>query len=103
MLKRVFRTAGIVVAAAFLASGCATTRDTRNLLQQDYHTMSNEELLRYFYELNDRIQVEERSGGTSVGVGIGGGPLSLGVSKELSGGAASPDLRHRRVDVQVEM
>lgn len=86
---------------------CACANQQKVLLEKDYTVMTDEELLRYYYELDDEINrcLNEWSG-ASVGVGTGFGLSRLGVWLGLSKGipACNPDrLRQRRIDVRIEM
>jgi hypothetical protein len=68
--------------------------------------MSNDDLLRYYYRLNDEIESQEKQSGPQVGIGIGGigghvgGDLGVGTGSE---GYTAEDLRARRVDVRMEL
>jgi hypothetical protein len=90
---------------AFLVIGCAGQQ--KELLARDYMHMSNNELLRYYYQLSDEIETCVRESTPSVGIGTGFGitnwlGLGLGVSKGIS--TCNPDkLRQRRIDVRVEL
>lgn len=87
-------------------AGCAgtTARQTGELLAQDYRTMSDQELQTYFYRLNDQIaRVERQARGTSVGVGLGTGPVRVGASQGVTRGTIAEDLRERRNEVRGEM
>jgi len=92
------------VAAILLVLGCAER--SKDLLAMDYNKMSNEELLRYFYQLNDEIERQEKPQGPEVGFGIGTFGHRTGVGIGASTGAAgytADDLRQRRIDVRMEM
>ncbi len=94
----------LIVAAVFLTFGCA--EKSKALLSEDYLKMSNEDLLRYYYRLNDEIESEERQSGPEVGIGIGsigrrvGGGIGVGTGFT---GYTAEDLRRRRIDVRIEM
>lgn len=85
--------------------GCAGRQ--KELLNQDYTVMNNDELLRYYYELSDEInRCVNESNRASVGVGTGYGISRLGVWLGLSRGISTcnPDqLRQRRIDVRIEL
>lgn len=99
------RYAILCIMALLLVSGCAGHR--KELLSKDYTTMTNDELLRYYYELNDEIsRCVNESSGASVGVGTGLGLHRFGLGLGLSHGVptCNPDkLRRRRIDVRIEM
>jgi len=85
--------------------GCAGTgRQTEELLQKDYRAMSNPELQTYYYQLNDQIaRVERQATGTSVGFGVGNGPVRVGVNQGISRSVIADDLRERRNEVRGEL
>ncbi|SEM37599.1 hypothetical protein SAMN04489760_11253 [Syntrophus gentianae] len=93
-----------MVAVLLIAAGC-TTR-TQELLAEDYLKMGNEDLLRYFYRLDDEIQRQEMSQGPEFGFGIGTfghhSGVGLGVGTG-SGGYTADELRKRRIDVRMEL
>ncbi len=60
----------LIIAAVFLVVGCADR--SKELLAEDFKKMGNEDLLRYFYRLNDEIESQEKQSGPQVGFGIGG-------------------------------
>jgi hypothetical protein len=95
----------VAVLALVLLAGCAGVgARTRDLLSQDYHAMNDMEIQTYFYQLNDQIAREERAArGTSVGVGVGTGPVSVGASQEVTRGRIAEDLRDRRNEVRAEL
>ncbi len=86
---------------------CGCSGRQKELLAQDYTVMTNDELLRYYYELNDEInRCVNESNRTSVGVGTGYGISRLGVWLGLSRGISTcnpEQLRQRRIDVLVEL
>ncbi len=90
---------------ALLVCGCAGRQ--KELLAEDYTAMTNDELLRYYYELNDEIsRCVNESSGVSVGVGTGYWLHRLSIGLGLSRGVptCNPDkLRRRRIDVRIEM
>lgn len=107
-MKRLFLVTILLLLPLFLFS-CASTHE--ELLSQDYTKMSNDELLRHYYELEDEIaKCEHRSSGGSVGVGGGRGwghgggfgGVGVGVSKGI-GGCDADDLRDRRIDVRLAL
>lgn len=93
------------VMVALLVGGCAGHQ--KELLSKDYTAMTNDDLLRYYYDLNDEIsRCVNESSGVSVGVGTGYFLHRLGVGLGLSRGVptCNPDkLRRRRTDVRIEM
>ncbi len=94
----------LMIAAAILVLGCAGA--TKELLAEDYTKMNNEELLRYFYRLNDEIEKQERPQGPEIGFGLGtwGSRTGLGVGAATGvSGYTADDLRKRRIDVRMEM
>jgi hypothetical protein len=95
----------VAVLALLLLAGCAGVgARTQDLLSQDYHAMNDMEIQTYFYQLNDQIAREERAaGGTSVGVGVGTGPVSVGVSQGVTRARTAEDLRDRRNEVRAEL
>jgi len=76
------------------------------LLAEEYQIMSNDDLLRYFYRLNDEIERIEKQSGPQVSIGIGafgrhtGG--GVGVSSGSTGYTAE-ELRARRIDVRMDL
>ena len=94
------------VAALFLCFGCATGK-TKELIAEDYQKMSNDDLLRYYYRLNDEIDSQEKSSsGPAFGIGIGGMGRGMGGGVGVGGGGTgtvAEDLRARRIDVKMEL
>jgi hypothetical protein len=97
-------TAALLLLALVLA-GCAPhARRTAELLEQNYQEMTDEQLLHYYYQLNDQIaRVERAQRGTSIGVGYGRAPVSVGVGTGVSRGVVAEDLRDRRNEVRTEL
>ena len=94
----------LIIAAVFLVVGCANR--SKELLAEDFKKMGNEDLLRYFYRLNDEIESQEKQSGPQVGIGIGsfGGGVGGGVGVATGGtGYTAEDLRARRIDVRLEL
>ena len=84
--------------------GCANK--TKALLAVKYQEMSDNDLLRYFYQLNDEIERLERQSGTQVGIGIGGFGRHTGGGIGIStgtGGSSAEELRKRRIDVRLAL
>jgi hypothetical protein len=94
----------LIITSVFLVMGCADR--TKDLLAEDFKKMGNEDLLRYFYRLNDEIESQEKQSGPQVGIGVGsfgrGAGGGVGVSTGGSGYTAE-DLRARRIDVRLEL
>jgi len=94
----------LIIAAVFLVLGCADK--TKELLAENYQKMSNDDLLRYFYRLNDEIESQEKQSSPQVGVGFGswgrGGGGGVGVGTGGTGYTAE-ELRARRIDVRMEL
>ena len=94
----------LMIAAVVFVFGCAER--AKELLVEDYTKMNNEELLRYFYRLNDEIEKQERPQGPEIGFGFGtfghGSGLGVGAATGTAGYTAD-DLRKRRVDVRMEL
>jgi hypothetical protein len=92
------------IAAVLFVLGCAER--SKVLLAEDYNKMGNEELLRYFYQLNDEIERQEKPQGPEIGFGIGtfghGTGVGIGASTGATGYTAD-DLRQRRIDVRMEL
>lgn len=100
-----------LVVATTLA-GCADKSKKQELLARDYLSLPNDELLLYYYQLEDQIVAEERSSsGVSVGVGLGMGSFGggsirsggIGVSTGTGSRAVASDLRDRRNEVRIEL
>ena len=94
----------LIIAAVFLVVGCADK--TKDLLAEDFKKMGNDDLLRYFYRLNDEIESQEKQSGPSVGIGIGsfGRGVGGGVGVGTGGtGYTAGELRARRIDVRMEL
>lgn len=94
----------LMVATYWLISGCAGTSTA--LLAEDYKSMNNDNLLRYYYTLNDEIEKQEKQSGPQFGIGIGGFGGSVGGGAGVSTGGSgytADDLRARRIDVLMEL
>ncbi len=107
-MRRVILTISIFLIPLFLLS-CSSTRE--ELLSKDYTKMSDDELLKYYYQVEDEIaKCENRSSGASVGIGGGRGwgsgggfgGVGVGVSKDV-GGCNADDLRTRRIDLRLAL
>ena len=95
----------LVIAAVFFLTGCAER--SKELLAEDYPKMGNDDLLRYFYRLNDEIDRQEKTA-TGPQFGIGVGSFGRGVGGGVGVGTGVPayiaeDLRARRIDVRMEL
>lgn len=90
---------------ALIMIGCSSHASrTNELLEQDYKAMPDEQLLHYYYQLNDQIaRVESSQRGTSIGVGYGRAPVSIGVGTGVARGAVAEELRERRNEVRTEL
>lgn len=94
-------------------SGCANHKaKTQELLAEDYHSLSNDNLTLYYYKLEDQIEVVERkrkSSSISLGLGLGsfghssGGSGGIGVTTGGSKRDVATDLRDRRNQVKLEL
>lgn len=99
----------IAIFLPFFILSCSGTQE--ELLSKDYTKMTDDELLRYYYQLEDEIDKCENSD-TGASVGIGGGRgwgsgggfggVGVGVSKGI-GGCDAEELRQRRVDVRLAL
>ena len=58
-----------------LVLGCAG--GSKEMLDEDFKKMNNEQLLEYFYRLNDEIEKQEKQTGPSFGIGVGGIGLNV--------------------------
>jgi hypothetical protein len=103
-MKRKIAVLILIIAAVVFVLGCA--EKTKELLAEDHNKMNNEELLRYFYRLNDEIERQEKPQGPEVGFGFGtfGSRTGLGVGAGTgTTGYTADDLRKRRIDVRMEL
>jgi len=94
----------LLIVAMFFASGCAN--QTKELLAEDYMKMRDDDLLRYFYRLNDEIERQEKPLGPELGFGIGtfGHRSAVGLGMETgTTGYTADELRKRRIDVRLEL
>lgn len=93
-----------ILSAVFFVLACAG--NSKELLAENYKNMNNEDLLRYYYRLNDEIDRQEKSSGPQFGIGVGSfghhGGGGAGVTTGGSGYTAD-DLRARRIDVRLEL
>jgi uncharacterized membrane protein YfcA len=101
---RNFITLLLIFAAVVFVLGCAG--GSKALLDEDYKKMGNENLLRYYYSLNDEIERQEKQSGPQFGIGFGtfGGGVGGGGGVTTGGsGYTADDLRARRIDVRLEL
>jgi hypothetical protein len=103
-MKRNMMVLLLIVAAVCLVFGCAER--TTELLAEDYQKMSNDDLLRYFYRLDDEIEKQEKQSGPRIGIGIGSigsrTGAGVGISSDSTGHTAD-ELRERRIEVRLEL
>ena len=89
-----------------IVGGCVATG--QDILTRDYSKMSDEELLRYYYELEEEIdKCEHRSTGTAIGFGTGFGigrraGMGFGVNHGVYE-CDSTHLRDRRIEVRLAL
>jgi hypothetical protein len=94
----------LVIFVALIIAGCAGK--STELLAEDYKKMSNEQILEYFYRLNDEIEKQEKQSGPSFGIGVGGIGRGVGGGVGVGTGGTgytAEDLRQRRVEIRMEM
>ena len=94
----------LILVASFLVFGCANK--TKELLAVNYNEMSDSDLLRYFYSLNDEIERLEMQPGPQVGIGIGGYGRRAGGGIGIStspGSNSTEELRVRRIEVRLAL
>jgi hypothetical protein len=92
------------IMTALILLGCASK--STEMLAEDFIKMDNNQLLEYFYRLNDEIEKQEKQTGPSFGIGVGGGGRAMGGGVGVGTGGTgytADDLRKRRVDVRMEM
>jgi hypothetical protein len=92
----------LLLGLVMITAGCASRE--AQLLRMDDQAMGDEELLQYFYQLDEEVaKCERRLGRTSVGVGTGYGTggfgLGVGVYQAV-GGCDLDALRQRRGEVR---
>jgi len=94
----------LILTTVFFVLGCAG--NSKALLDENYKTMNNENLLRYYYSLNDEIERQEKQSGPQFGIGLGSFGNGVGGGAGVSTGGSgytSDDLRARRIDVRLEL
>jgi len=91
--------------ALLLVAGCAGTGN--DILDQDTGSMSDEALLKYYYQLEEEIaKCERQSDRASIGIGTGFGRRGIGFGFGLSQGMVNcnaDELGERRVDVRLQL
>ena len=100
--RGVFLFVGMMLLIGFFL-GCAAK--STDLLAEDPKKMNNEQLLEYFYRLNDEIEKQEKQSAPSFSVGLGtfGRGVGGGVGVGTGGtGYTAEDLRQRRIEVRME-
>jgi len=113
--KKIIRQVSILIFTIILGLlfGCADhSAKNKELLAQNYQTLSDEDLTLYYYELNDQIKIDERERNNS-SVILGFGMWSYGSNSGKSGGVGvtssggqtevATNLRDRRNEVKLEM
>jgi uncharacterized membrane protein len=94
----------IIFTTVFFVLGCAG--GSKELLNEDYKKMSNENILRYYYSLNDEIERQEKQSSPQFGIGLGSFGHGVGGGAGVSTGGSgytADDLRARRIDVRLEL
>lgn len=103
-MKRNLTLSLMMIIAAVLILGCAGS--SKELLAEDYKKMNNEQILEYYYRLNDEIEKQEKQSGPSFGIGIGGIGHGVGGGVGIGTGGTgytAEDLRQRRIEIRMEM
>jgi hypothetical protein len=94
----------LTIVAVFFFLGCADK--SKEILAEDYKKMNNEDLLRYYYRLNDEIDRQEKQTGPQIGIGLGGFGSGVGGGVGVGTGGTTytaEDLRARRIDIRMEL
>ncbi len=94
----------LLILTVLIIAGCAGS--STEILAEDFKKMNNDQLLEYFYRLNDEIDKQEKQTSPSFGVGVGGFGRHTGGGVGVgTGGTAytAEDLRKRRIEVRMEM
>lgn len=94
----------LVIIAMFFFWGCV--ENSKDLLAEDYKTMNNEDLLRYYYSLTDEIERQEKQQSPQLGLGVGSFGSSGGVAFGVGSGGSNysaEDLRARRIDIRMDL
>ena len=103
----------LVLLSLGLLSGCADhSAKNKELLSQNYQSLSDDDLTLYYYELEDQIKIIKRDRNSS-SISLGLGMSSYGSSSGSSGGVGvttsgdhsdvATNLRERRNEVKLEM
>ena len=104
----------VVALSVGLISGCADHKaKTKELLEQNYQQLSDDDLTLYYYQLEDQIEaVEQKQMSSSISLGLGmgsyghhGGGSSGGIGVSTGGSKRNiaTNLRDRRNKVKLEM
>ena len=103
----------VVILSLGSIGGCANHQaKTRELLSQNFHQLSDDDLILYYYKLEDQIEIVEQArtrSTVSLGLGVGsfghhsGGSGTIGVSTGGSKQSIASDLRKRRNQVKLEL
>jgi hypothetical protein len=93
----------LIITGLLILSACAGRGE--HLLRQDYQVMDDDELLKYFYEIDEEVaRCQASPGRTAVGVGTGYGTggfrLGVGIQQRLATGCDLDALRQRRGEVR---
>jgi len=94
----------LMIFATLIIAGCASK--STELLAEDYKKMNNEQILEYFYRLNDEIEKQEKQSSPSFGIGVGGIGRGVGGGVGVGTGGTgytADDLRQRRIEIRMEM
>lgn len=114
-LKSIFHFGFIFLILLSIAtlSGCADHKaKTQELLAEDFLSLSNDDLILYYYKLEDQIEiVEQKRRGSSISLGLGlgsfgrssGGSGSVGLTTGSSQRDIATDLRDQRNKVKLEL
>ena len=93
-----------------MLSGCADHKaKTQELLAEDFLSLSNDDLILYYYKLEDQIEiVEQKRRGSSISLGLGLSSFgrssgSVGVTTGGSQRDIATDLRDQRNKVKLEL
>lgn len=103
----------LVLLSLGLLSGCADhSAKNKELLSQNYQSLSDDDLTLYYYELEDQIKIIKQDRNSS-SISLGLGMSSYGSSSGSSGGVGvttsgdhsddATNLRERRNEVKLEM
>jgi len=114
--RKILRRLGLILLSLLLVgflSGCADhSARNQELLAKNYLSLSNDDLILYYYQLEDQIEVVERrksKPSISLGFGLGrfghssAGSAGVGVSTGGSKQSVATNLRDRRNEVKLEL